>query len=49
MSKTLAAIAGALLLVAVVESPAHHSVWAEFDSERDRDILTAGRINQCRR
>lgn len=42
MSKTLAVIGGALLLSAAAESPAHHSVWAEFD--RDHPVEMRGRF-----
>ena len=42
MSKTLAAIGGALLLIAATESPAHHSVWAEFD--RNQPVEMRGRF-----
>lgn len=42
MSKTLAAVSSALLLIAAAESSAHHSVWAEFD--RDRPVEMRGRF-----
>ena len=42
MSKTLAAISGALLLIAAAETPAHHSVWAEFD--RDHPVEMRGQF-----